>query len=376
MKVTNSSQSDGTQGVWDNTIDEPLIEDSPSSTNFQSDQPTENIKQNYQGSTQKTKRSEIDLSAQARATQLQQQLAQNVKSTAPQTTNQTTSSTNRIYKDGVTNLVAIASSTKYTAAEKEEYFRDYMSSSKENLRNLITGSELWPPEMREHVDSALISSEKLQERVAKELIPAQQTQVLDRLLASKIDPGAIYAIHRIIGKLDSASLDYVTSNLDKMNNFKNSTDAETANLSDILVFALAERAKDMSSQDSRLALTKKILESGVIDNPVTTQAIRYQTLQKLFGNLTADQKNTLFDQLQDHGELPKFAEAINSGGSLPVSILSGLTDKNVDFLRNVYLKLARDADQAGKIDLGNEYENNVLQLKGWLENHYPNYITK
>jgi hypothetical protein len=379
MKVTNSNQSGASQGVWENieglNTAESLIENSSNVGGFQSEQPTESTKnQNQQGSNQITKRSEIDLGAQARATQLQQQFAQNVKSAAPQTANQTTSSTNRIYKDGVTDLVTIASSSKYSAAEKQEFFRDYMRASKENLRNLITGSELWPPELRQHVDAALISSEKLQERVAQEFTPAQQTQVLERLLGSS-DWKAGDAISKIIEKTGSSSLDYITQHLGKMINFFETSEGPPT--SSELLNSLIDRAKDLSP-GSRSELVKQILIFEMDPStPALNQLNRLKMLEKMFGQLTSDEKNVLFDKLQDSGEIPRLAAIIGeSGRNVPISILNGLSETNVDFLWHVYSKLATDANEAGNKDLGNYYENNILQLKGWMENHYPNYVRK
>lgn len=337
-------------------------------------QPVEGTKTQPSQDAQRAKRSEIDVAGRARATQLNQQFSQNVKSAAPQTTNTSRASTNRIYKDGVTNLVEIASSSKYTSTEKEEFFRDYMSASKDNLRNLITGSELWPPELRQHVDAALIGSEKLQERVAQELTPAQQTQVLDRLLGHGFD-SAYVAIAKIIEKTNSP--DYIASHLKDMKNFHDFPVDTITDPSSGVLYLLARRAKDLSP-DSNLTLAKKIIHNQQFDPylGLADRSSRYQTIDKFFENMSPNQKNLLFDQLQDAGEIPAFAAAIGQDRNVSLSILSGLSDKNVDFLREVFLKLARDADQAGKKDLGNDYENNALQLKGWLQNHFPNYVVK
>jgi hypothetical protein len=303
------------------------------------------------------KRSEVGFAGQSRAAGLSKQLANN------------TESRNRIFKDGVTDPEKVASSKKYTDAEKTEFYKKYLTAaSPDDFRKLIDSSEKWSSDERGLLDNAIATPEA-SKRAATELGRGQHLDMFDRIFRAN-SGNSYHAIRAYIENLDPTSLNHVAENLSKLE-FLESPDVRGRMMNaSAMLRGLAERAGEMN-RGARLSLAQETLRIQ-LDSLKDKYAEVEQalTLKTIFANGTTEQKNQLFDDIQDRGKIDDLAESLKELREIDVSVLNGLNAQNVDSLREAFKQLAKESN---KKDATHIYERVILQLNGYMENHFPGF---
>jgi hypothetical protein len=166
----------------------------------------------------------------------------------------------------------------------------------------------------------------------------------------------------------------------KMNSLSNLNDpSDTARMGSRMNFMMkmAERSGELSL-DAQKALAKSAADFNIFDKKDIhgNESFRKQVFQTMFGKMTADSKNAVFDELQNTDKALDFAKSVGGENSVPQEVLNGLSATNVDFLRQMYAKAMNDAKLAGDTNMFSLYERNMKHLEGWMENHFPNYLRK
>jgi hypothetical protein len=321
----------------------------------------ETAKTNQQGSNGTSKRSEVELAGQSRAAELSKELA-----------NKPAASKNRIFKDGITDPETVAASKKYTDAEKTEFYKNYTkTASSDDFKKLISNSEKWNSNESGLLDNVLATPEAAK-RAATELGRGEHLDMLDRIFQAN-GGNSNAAIREYISNLDSPSLNHVAENLKNLE-YLESPDVKGRMLNaSAVLHGLAERSGEMN-REARLSLTKEVLRIK-LDTFKDTHAEIDQavTLETIFSKSSADQKNQLFDDLQDRGKIDDLAGSLKYVKELDVNMLTGLNAENVNALREGFKQLAKEST---KKDEMHTYERLILQLNGWMENHFPGNTKK
>lgn len=310
------------------------------------------------------KRSEVDMAGQARYAALAKDLPK-----APPTTIETP-------RHSVGDPEKIANNPAYTDNQKAAFFHDYISkASPEAFKKLIADSQNWPPASRRNLDQALAKTAVPAERAARDLEPAQQKQFLDRMLA--LGHAGDYATNVFVKSASPKTLSEITSNLGRFENLGKRVDGQKQPSGKVFLDSIAERSRDLTP-DARLAFTKTLLDFNVFDKGDLrgNESYRKHTFERMFKHMSPEDKNRLFDDMQNKDMALDFARNIGGEWSVPQHVLSGLTDKNADFLRQMYAKLANDAKGSGDEKMRSLYERNSKHVQGWIENHFPNYVMK
>ncbi|HSE42904.1 MAG TPA: hypothetical protein VLH08_19235 [Acidobacteriota bacterium] len=310
-----------------------------------------------------TKRSEIEFAGQSRAAELSKELAK------------TPASKNRIFADGVTDPEKVAGSKKYTDAEKTEFYKNYMTNAgADDFKKLIDDSGKWPNDKRALLDNALATPE-VAKRAAIELGRGQHLDTLDRIF--RANSGNSYkAVREYISNLDTPSLNHVTEHLKELENLESpDVKGRMMNASAVLR-GLAERSGELT-REARLELTQQTLRIQLDSlKDKYAEVEQAYTLGTIFSNSSPEQKNQLFDDLQDRGKIDDLAASLKEMKEIDVNVLNGLNAQNVDALRETFKQLAKESKDVNKKDDTHTYERLILQLNGWMENHFPEYRSK
>ena len=317
------------------------------------DAPTTESETKPQDPSKAEKRSDVDRVGQKRA----DDLSKEIKS--------------RIDSDGVTDPGKVASEKKYSPAEKKAFYKDYLTkATNDDLQKLLKDSEKWEPAQRQLLDNVLASSPEFTKKAAKAATAGQHTAILDRIIAAKPNDSLI-VIDGFIKNLDGPALNDVALNLSKLKNMPGS-EFDGMNI----MASIANRSSELT-RDARLALTEQAMSFEYLghDHPGTL-ASRAHTLNSIFEKSTPDQKNQLFDDLQDTGKIDDLARSLKELGEINVNVLKGMSPDNLDFFRDALRQSQREAVQAGNKNDINVYDRMILQIDGYMQNHFPDYKKK
>jgi len=111
--------------------------------------------------------------------------------------------------------------------------------------------------------------------------------------------------------------------------------------------------------------------SSVIDSILHVSPIPEEQgllLSGLFRRLGPEAKNKMFDAIQDNGDMPKFLES--QAKYLSKESLDGLSKENLNFMQTTYEQLAKAAEMKKETKALILYQEKILHLKGYLENHF------
>lgn len=300
------------------------------------------------------KRSEVDLAGQTRAAELSKELAKQ--------------SRNRIFTDGVNDPQKVATSKKYTDAEKIEFYKKHLrNASPDDFKKLISDSEKWKSDDRYILDEAL-ATPHVAKRAAMELGRGQQLEFMDRMFRTHAGD-ARPAIREYMANLDSESLNHVASHLTDLDYLESPDVTGRGVNASAVLRGLADRAGELT-RDARLNLTNEAFRIKLdYQKDSFAEFEQAQTLQTILAKSSPEQKNQLIDDLQDRGKLDNLAETMKQLKELDPEALKGLNAENIDSLRNAFSQLVKESREANKEDDAHTYERLILQLDGWKQNH-------
>ena len=309
------------------------------------------------------KKSEMDLTTQARYAAITKQLPQ-TPITGPEVRKQ------------ITDPRQMAESHVYTPREKANFYQRYLErEGTDGLKKLLSESENWPADARQSLDEALAKTSGAAGYATKLSSTDDQIKFLNRMLA--LGPAEDGAAKDFIDAASPATLNKIASKLHDLSNLGVSADPKRVGSGTDFLRRMAERAGEMSP-DAQKMFAKSIVEINVFDpkDLRANEAFRKQLFQTMFGKMTPDAKNGVFDELQNTDKALDFARSIGGENSVSQGVLNGLSAQNADFLRQMYSKLMNDAKSTGDTKMFSLYERNLKHLEGWMENHFPNYPRK
>lgn len=138
-----------------------------------------------------------------------------------------------------------------------------------------------------------------------------------------------------------------------------------------VLHGLAERSGELT-REARLALTQDALRIRLDSfKDSFAEVDQAQVLETIFAKSNPGQKNELFDDLQNRGKIDDLAQSLKELKELDVNFLNGLNAENTSFLRDSFSQLAKESREANMKNDANIYERLILQLNGWMENHFP-----
>ncbi len=243
------------------------------------------------------------------------------------------------------------------------------TASSDDFRKLISNSEKWHTDESGLLDDAIASTPEAAKRAATELGRGQHLDMLDRIF--RANSGNSYqAIREYMSNLDTPSLNHVAQNLKNLEILESpDIKGRMMNAASVLR-GLADRSGELTG-DARLSLTQETLRVQLdYKKDKYAEVEQAITLQTIFANSSPEQKNQLFDDLQDRGKIDDLAQSLKELKEIDVNVLNGLNAQNVDALRETFKQLAKESN---KKDETHTYERLILQLNGWMENHFPEH---
>jgi hypothetical protein len=309
------------------------------------------------------KKSEMDLTTQARYAAITKQVPQ-TPITGPEVRKQ------------ITDPRQMAESQIYTPREKAAFYQRYLEREGPNgLKKLLSESENWPADTRRVLDQALAHTPAAAGVASRMSSTDDQIKFLDRMLA--LGPSEDGVTRAFIDAASPATLNKIASKLHDLSNVGFQPDPAHVGSGMEFLKRIAERAGEMSP-DAQKMFAKSMVDFNLFDKKDlrANEAFRKQVFQTMFGKMTPDAKNAVFDDLQNTDKALDFARSIGGENSVSQEVLNGLSAQNADFLRQMYAKLMNDAKLTGDTNMFSLYERNMKHLEGWMENHFPNYVRK
>lgn len=211
---------------------------------------------------------------------------------------------------------------------------------------------------------AIGKSGQLMGAIQKGLPEADQVQVMNQIAGSSV----LNEKNVITGKLHTEVGDNIA-------NWSKSLSAETLNRvfadKDMPVGNLVRGLAESTNLGNRL-LPKlsdenksQLINSHLNHTPLSEDQTGY--LYNLFASLSPAGKNKVFDQIQDRGDMPKFlASQAKYFGKVH---LEGLSRENLQFMVSTFEHLAKAAELKGDKQAAILYQEKILHVKGYMENH-------
>lgn len=309
------------------------------------------------------KRSEMDLTTQARYAAITKQLPQ-TPITGPDVRKQ------------ITDPRKMAESHIYTPQEKIDFYQRYLErEGPKGLQKLLSESENWPDDTRRTLDEALAKTPGGARYATQLSSTDDQIKFLNRMFA--LGNNESTAASNFVDVATPATLNKIASRLHDITNLNEGSDASSLGSRTNFMTKMAERSGQLSL-DAQKAFAKSTADFNIFDKKDIhgNESFRKQVFQTMFGKMTTDAKNAVFDELQNTDKALDFAKSVGGENSVPQEVLNGLSAPNADFLRQMYSKLMNDAKLTGDTKMFSLYERNMKHLEGWMENHFPNYVRK
>lgn len=306
------------------------------------------------------KRSEMDLTTQARYAAITKQLPQ-TPITGPDVRKQ------------ITDPRKMAESHIYTPQEKVDFYQRYLErEGPKGLQKLLSESENWPDDTRRTLDEALAKTPGASRYATQLSSTDDQIKYLNRMFA--LGDKESTASGNFVDVASPATLNKIAL---KMHGLSDETDASRMGSRMNFMMKMAQRSGEMSPA-AQQAFAKSAADFNIFDKKDIhgNESFRKQVFQTMFGKMTTDAKNAVFDELQNTDKALDFAKSVGGENSVPQEVLNGLSAPNADFLRQMYSKLMNDAKLTGDTKMFSLYERNMKHLEGWMENHFPNYARK
>ncbi|MCI0614553.1 hypothetical protein L0244_16320 [bacterium] len=309
------------------------------------------------------KKSEMDLTTQARYATITKQLPK-TPITGPEVRKQ------------VIDPRQMADSNIYTPREKAAYYQRYLErEGSAGLKKLLSESENWPESSRHALDDALAKTPSAAAYATRMSSTDDQIKFLDRMFALGYNDNA--SAKAFVDFASPATLSNIASRFHDFSHLGERVNKDNLGSGMYFMKRLAERAGELSP-DAQKMFAKSAVDFNIFEKSDLrgNEAFRRQVLQTMFAKMSPDAKNSVFDELQNTDKALGFARSLGGEFSVPQEVLKGLTDKNADFLRQMYAKLMNDAKLTGDTKMFSLYERNLKHLEGWMENHFPNYVRK
>jgi hypothetical protein len=129
--------------------------------------------------------------------------------------------------------------------------------------------------------------------------------------------------------------------------------AESTNLGNRLLTKLSDENKS------------KLIQSHLNSSPLSEDQAGY--VYNLFRSLSPAGKNKVFDEIQDRGAMPNFLAS--QAKHFDTHHMEGLSRENLQFMVSTFEHLAKAAELKGDKQAAILYQEKILHVKGYMENH-------